>query len=120
MRKALVGVVVAGIVSMLVRFWHTLVDEDLTVPVAVYMMVLAAMVTSALLARLPTIWTAVGGLLFAVSDGMIGVGKFLLGSGALELPIWWIYSASIVLISAGLFFGRARAWTDGGGRGLSR
>lgn len=107
-RLALVGLVVVGVVSMLIRFWPTLVAEGLTVPVAVYMLALASMVTAALLARLPTIWTALGGLLFAVSDGMIGVGKFILGSGALELPIWWVYSASIVLISAGLFFGRAR------------
>lgn len=105
-RMALVGVLAVTFVGMLVRFWPAMAAEGLTVPVTVYMLVLAAMVSAALLARLPTIWTALGGLAFAVSDGMIGVGKFVLKSEALELPIWWVYSASIVLISAGFFFGR--------------
>jgi uncharacterized membrane protein YhhN len=91
---------------MLMRFWPKLVAEGMTVPVVVYMSVLAVMVSLALLARLPTVWTAVGALLFAVSDGMIGVGRFILESEALELPIWWAYAAAVVLITAGLFFGR--------------
>ncbi|MGI9123280.1 MAG: lysoplasmalogenase, partial [Mycobacterium sp.] len=97
-RLVLVGLLGVTFVGMLIRFWPAMGIEGLTVPVTVYMLVLAAMVSAALLARLPTIWTALGGLLFAVSDGMIGVGKFVLGSQALELPIWWVYSASIVLI----------------------
>jgi len=76
--------------------------------VTVYIAVLGAMVCSALIARLPTPWTAVGAVLFAVSDGMIGIGQFVLGSQALELPIWWVYAASQVLITAGFFFGRSR------------
>ena len=107
-RLALIGVVVAGFAAMLVTFWPKLVAEGLTVPVVLYMSVLAAMVSTALIARLPTVWTAAGALLFAVSDGMIGVGRFVLESQALELPIWWVYAASMVLITAGLFFGRTR------------
>jgi len=71
----------------------------------------------ALLARLPTPWTALGALCFAVSDGMIGIGKFVLqagagrpatsGSEALAVPIWWSYATSLLLITAGFFFGRA-------------
>jgi uncharacterized membrane protein YhhN len=34
------------------------------------------------------------------------VGRFILESEALELPIWWAYAAAVVLITAGLFFGR--------------
>ena len=108
-RLALIAVVVLGFAGMLVRFWPRLVAEGLTVPVAVYMTVLGAMVCAALVARLPTVWTALGALLFAVSDGMIGVGRFVLQSQALELPIWWVYAASMVLITAGFFFGRNRA-----------
>jgi uncharacterized membrane protein YhhN len=93
---------------MLARFWPTLVADGLTIAVTVYISVLGAMVCSALVARLPTVWTAVGAVLFAVSDGMIGVGQFVLGSPALELPIWWVYAASQVLITAGFFFGRTR------------
>ena len=102
------GVVIVACVSMLARFWPKLVADGLTIPVSVYITVLGAMVCSALVARLPTVWTAVGAVLFAVSDGMIGVGQFVLGSPALELPIWWVYAASQVLITAGFFFGRAR------------
>ena len=108
-RLLLIGVVAVGFVGMLTRFWPALIAQNLTVPVVVYMTVLAAMVSAALLARLPTVWTAVGALLFAVSDGMIGVGRFVLESQALELPIWWAYAASMVLITAGLFFGRSRS-----------
>lgn len=107
-RLLLIGVLAAGFVGMLIRFWPKLVAEGMTVPVVVYMSVLAVMVSMALLARLPTVWTAAGALLFAVSDGMIGVGRFVLESEALELPIWWAYAAAVVLITAGFFFGRGR------------
>lgn len=107
-RLAGIAVVLAGFAGVLGWFWPTLAAEGMTVPVTLYMAVLAAMVSAALVARLPTVWTAVGALLFAVSDGMIGVGRFILGSQALELPIWWVYAASMVLITAGFFFGRAR------------
>jgi uncharacterized membrane protein YhhN len=62
----------------------------------------------ALLADLPTPWTALGAVCFAVSDAMIGISKFVLGSEALAVPIWWAYAASLLLITAGFFFGRAR------------
>ena len=81
--------------------WHAYMDGERGHAV------LAVMLSGALLARLPTLWTAIAAVLFAVSDGMIGVGRFLLESQALELPIWWVYAASMVLITAGLFFGRS-------------
>jgi uncharacterized membrane protein YhhN len=61
-------------------------------------------------ARLLTPWTALGAVCFAVSDGMIGVGRFVLApttTEAFALPIWWAYPASLALITAGFFFGRA-------------
>ena len=107
------GIAVAGVVlgcaAMLLRFWPVLRDQGVTLPVSVYIAVLGAMVVAALLARLPTVWTATGAVLFAVSDGMIGTGQFLLSSQALELPIWWVYAAAQILITAGLLFGRSRA-----------
>jgi uncharacterized membrane protein YhhN len=65
------------------------------------------MVCAALLARLPTPWTALGAVCFAVSDAMIGIGKFVLQSEALAVPIWWAYATSLVLITAGFFFARS-------------
>jgi uncharacterized membrane protein YhhN len=93
-------------VAQLSRFWPRLVHDGMTIPVTVYMVVLVAMVSAALLARLPTLWTAIGALCFAWSDSMIGIGRFVLGTEALAVPIWWTYAAAQVLITAGFFFGR--------------
>ena len=108
-RTIAVAVVIVACGGMLARFWPRLLEQGMAVPVTVYVTVLGAMVCAALVARLPTAWTALGAVLFAVSDGMIGVGQFVLGSQALELPIWWVYAASQVLITAGFFFGRSRS-----------
>lgn len=87
-------------------FWPHLGAEKLTLPVTVYIVVLTAMVCTALLAKLPTIWTAVGAVCFAVSDSMIAIARFILGNEALAVPIWWSYAAAQILITAGFFFGR--------------
>jgi uncharacterized membrane protein YhhN len=90
--------------GLLVWFWPHLGAERLTV--TVYIVVLSVMVCAALLARLPTLWTAVGALCFAASDSMIAIGRFILGNEALAVPIWWSYAAAEILITAGFFFGR--------------
>jgi uncharacterized membrane protein YhhN len=105
-RLAAAVVVCVACVTLLVWFWPRLIAEGMAIPVILYMVVLAAMVCAALLARLPTPWTALGAVCFAVSDGMIGIGKFVLDSEALAVPIWWAYAASLLLITAGFFFGR--------------
>ncbi len=99
-------------IGLLVVFWPKLVTEGLTIPVTVYIGVLGAMVCAALVAQLPTVWTALGAVCFAISDGMIGIGKFVLESNALEVPIWWVYATSQILITAGFFFGRTTAADD--------
>ena len=104
-----VGLVCVSCVALLIWFWPGLVREGMTIPVTVYVAVLGAMVCAALLADLPTRWTAVGAVCFAVSDSMIAIGRFVLGSEALAVPIWWAYAAAQLLITAGLFFGRSRA-----------
>ncbi|MCV7422929.1 lysoplasmalogenase [Mycobacterium yunnanensis] len=115
-RVAVAVVVCVACVTLLIWFWPRLTADGLTVPVVAYMAVLGAMVCAALLAELPTPWTALGAVCFAVSDGMIGIGRFVLDAGAglpatsnseaLAVPIWWAYAASLLLITAGLFFGR--------------
>lgn len=92
--------------ALLTWFWPHLGKEKLTIPVTVYIVVLSAMVCAALIARLPTIWTAVGAVCFAASDSMIAIGRFILGNEALAVPIWWSYAAAMVLITAGFFFSR--------------
>lgn len=106
-RLAAAAVTVLACIALLVWFWPRLLDEGMAVPVTLYIAVLGAMVCAALLARLPTPWTALGAVCFAVSDAMIGIGKFVLESEALAVPIWWAYATSILLITAGFFFGRA-------------
>lgn len=102
-----VGVVCVSCLALLVWFWPGLVREGMAVPVTVYVAVLGAMVCVALLAELPTRWTAAGAVCFAVSDAMIGASQFVLGNELLAVPIWWAYAAAQLLITAGFFFGRS-------------
>lgn len=105
----LAGVVATGItlLGMLGWLWPGLAREGLVLPVVVYIGVLGAMVCAALLAGLPTRWTAVGAVCFAVSDGMIAVDRFVFGDETLAVPVWWAYAAAQLLITAGFFFGRS-------------
>lgn len=105
-RVAVAGAVAAACVALLVWFAPHLRVEGLTVPVTLYIGVLGAMVCAAQLAGLPTRWTAIGALCFAVSDAMIGISEFIRNDQALAVPIWWAYAAAMVLITRGLFFGR--------------
>ncbi|SOY55584.1 conserved hypothetical protein; putative membrane protein [Cupriavidus taiwanensis] len=95
---------VAG--TMLGRFWPNL--GTLAVPVTLYVGVLAAMVCSALVARLPTPLAALGALCFAASDLMIGIARFLVPFESFQLGIWWTYAAAQVLLVAGLVSGRTQ------------
>jgi uncharacterized membrane protein YhhN len=108
-RVAVALVVVAACVGLLVWFWPHLSADRLTIPVTVYMMVLAAMVCAALIARLPTRWTAIGAVCFAVSDAMIGISEFIRRDQVLAVPIWWAYAIAMALITAGFFWARSSA-----------
>lgn len=103
---AAAAVTVACLV-LLSWFWPHL--KEMTVPVTVYMLVIAAMVCAALLAALPTAWTAIGAVCFAASDAMIGTSVFVRGDELLAVPIWWFYAVAQLLITAGFFFGRSAA-----------
>jgi uncharacterized membrane protein YhhN len=105
-RLLAVGVTVAACLALLVWFWTRLTEQGMAVPVVAYITVLGAMVCTALLARLPTPWTALGAVCFAVSDAMIGISQFVRGDQLLAVEIWWAYAASLLLITAGMFFGR--------------
>lgn len=105
-RLVAVAVTVAACLALLLWFWPQLLEQGMTVPVTAYIAVLGAMVCTALLADLPTPWTALGAVSFAVSDSMIGISQFVRGDQLLAVPIWWAYAASLLLITAGLFFAR--------------
>ncbi|WP_165609214.1 lysoplasmalogenase [Mycolicibacterium peregrinum] len=106
-RLIAVAVAILACVALLTWFWPRLVEQGMAVPVVAYIAVLGAMVSTALLAQLPTPWTALGGVCFAASDAMIGISQFVRGDQLLAVPIWFGYAASLVLITAGLFFGRS-------------
>lgn len=106
-RLASAAAMVAACLALLVWFWPRLLTQGMAVPVSLYIAVLGAMVCAALLADLPTPWTALGAVCFAISDAMIGISRFILTSEALAVPIWWFYAASLLLITAGVLFGRS-------------
>jgi uncharacterized membrane protein YhhN len=108
-RLAAATVIVAACVALLVWFWPKLLAEGMALPVTVYIAVLGAMLCAALLARLPTPCTALGAVSFAVSDAMIGIGRFVLNDETLAVPIWGAYGTALALITAGFFFGRTSA-----------
>ena len=110
-----IGLVILAGAALLVWLWPGMARAGLTVPVIGYLAVLGAMACAALLARLPTRWTALGAVCFAGSDAMIGIDQFVLGSEVLAVPVWWVYAAAQLLITAGLFFGR-----NVGGAGYGR
>lgn len=99
-----VGVVIGVSGTLLGRFWPNL--YDLALPVAVYILTLAVMACSALLARLPTPLAALGALCFVASDALIGISRFLLPFADFQLAVWWTYAAAQVLLVAGLVTGR--------------
>lgn len=68
LRLAAAALTCLACVALLVCFWPRLIAERMAVPVTLYIAVLGAMVCAALLARLPTPWTALGAICFAVSD----------------------------------------------------
>ena len=70
-RLAIAAALIIVCLSMVARFWSKLATDGLTVPVPIYISVLAAMVCAALFARMPTAWTAVGAVLFAVVFGLL-------------------------------------------------
>lgn len=111
-RLAAVALMCLVSVSLLAWLWPHLSRDKLTIPVTCYMLVLTAMVCLAVLADLPTIWTAVGAVCFATSDAMIAIGRFVLYNDVLGVPIWWLYAAAQILITAGFFFGREEPYYE--------
>jgi uncharacterized membrane protein YhhN len=105
-RARLVAVVLMCVASIGLLYWFWPHLGQLAIPVTAYIGVLTIMVCTALLARLPTMWAAVGAVSFAVSDTMIAIDRFILGNEVLAVPIWWFYAAAQILITAGFFFGR--------------
>ncbi len=78
-------VAVAGPIAMQILRTVTARHRDLTVPVATYVVVISAMLVSALATGSP--WLIVGALLFYVSDACIGWDRFVRSAPWLPLAI---------------------------------
>ncbi|GAB3625664.1 putative membrane protein [Pandoraea terrae] len=108
----LVWIAAAGAYAL---YWPRL--GDLAVPVACYVIVLAMMASSALLARLAGDWAAVGALLFTVSDALIGASRFVGTVAGQAYAIWILYALAQLLLCAGILARRetrvmAQPWRD--------
>ncbi|MCA8274142.1 lysoplasmalogenase [Burkholderia sp. AU30280] len=97
---ALAGLWIAAPAFYVAFFPHL---GELMAPVAVYMLVLCAMASFALIARTRGPLVAIGSLIFVGSDTLIGVGRFLGGFPGIDYLIWSLYALAQVTIVAGVF-----------------
>ena len=84
-------------------------EGGLTIPVAVYMIVITAMAMTAVIAGFSCNWIFIGAILFVISDTLIALGRFKhlftgLTSGFL---VWSTYYLAQYLITLGYFHERA-------------
>jgi uncharacterized membrane protein YhhN len=93
--------------SIAVSSWLVPALGNLIVPVAIYMCAITAMVLSAILARFPNPWVAVGAILFLVSDSLLAVNKFKTPIPYRDILVWSTYYAGQYGIAIG-FFGTKR------------
>ncbi len=80
-------------------------EGGLTIPVAVYMIVITAMAMTAVLAGFSCNWIFIGAILFVISDTLIALGRFkhLLTGLTSGFLVWSTYYAAQYLITIGYF-----------------
>ncbi len=79
----------------------------LAAPVSVYILVLGAMASFALCARTPGLQVPLGALVFAGSDALIGIDRFLGAFGGGAYAIWFCYALAQLTLVAGVLRRRA-------------
>ncbi|TKC82707.1 lysoplasmalogenase [Trinickia terrae] len=99
-RRAALPLLWAGAAASYAAFFPQL--HELAAPVGIYTVVLCSMASLALFARLPSIATSLGGLIFVASDTMIGIDRFLEPFTGSTYAIWFSYAAAQLLITAGI------------------
>ena len=75
---------------------------NLTVPVAIYMCAITAMVVAAILARVPAPWVLVGAVLFLISDSLLAVNKFKTPIPYRDYLVWATYYVGQYCIASGI------------------
>lgn len=99
--------IVTGLVivyAAVMLWWLLPLRDGLSAPVAIYLCVLTAMVSTATLADFETAWVTVGAILFLISDSLIALNKFkgLFGPVSSGLLIWATYYNAQYLIALGV------------------
>jgi len=104
-RLPLVALLVLAEVALLAFAWPNL--GPLRIAVIVYLSALLAMTATSLMVR-DSPWIAAGGVLFLVSDSLIGINAFIAPFPASTAIIVTIYLASMLFIARGVFGSFAR------------
>jgi len=80
--------------SIAISAWLFPTLGDLKIPVAIYMCEITAMAITAILARFPTPWVAIGAILFVASDSLLAVNKFKTPISYRDILVWSTYYAA--------------------------
>lgn len=97
-------ILVAGLLLFLVgMLWWMLPIPGLSLPVAIYMCVLTAMVLAAALAAFKSHWVVTGAILFLISDSIIALSTFkhVVGGRLAGFLIWSTYYLAQYFIALG-------------------
>ena len=88
---------------LLVMLWWMLPVPGLSVPVAIYMLVLTAMVMAATMVNATHPWIAIGAILFLLSDSLIALSTFkqVVGGRLAGFLIWSTYYLAQYLMTFG-------------------
>lgn len=97
------SVLTALTLFLLVMLWWMLPVPGLSVPVALYMLVLTTMVMAATLVDTTHPWIAIGAVLFLLSDSLIALSTFkqVVGGRLAGLLIWSTYYLAQYLMTFG-------------------
>lgn len=97
------SVLVLVALYLLVMLWWMLPVPGLSVPVAIYMLVLTAMVMAATMVNATHPWIAIGAILFLLSDSLIALSTFkqVVGGRLAGFLIWSTYYLAQYLMTFG-------------------
>jgi len=103
-----VPVVLVLLYSVGVSSWLLPSFGSLTIPVAIYMCAITAMVVTAILARFSNPWVACGAILFLISDSLLAINKFKTPVPYRDYLVWSTYYAGQYAIATGFLMEKLR------------
>jgi uncharacterized membrane protein YhhN len=88
--------------SLALGAWLVPATGKLAVPVCCYIAAITAMVVSAITARFPSRWVAIGAVLFLISDSILSIRKFRMPIPYAAYLIWATYYGGQLAIALGV------------------